>query len=222
MRVVVVRHHDVDSAGFIGTAFEERGADLDVRLFPDDGPLPGLADVDHIVILGAYPSVNEDLPWIADEVAWIREADQAEVPILGICFGAQTLCVACGGRVERAPRMDIGWTMLDPADPDLVPPGPWLEFHGDRCLVPGTARVLAASDLCVEAFTIGRHLGVQFHPEVDGAQLKRWLDHASGADATRAGVNLDDFLARTIREEPAARSRAAALVSTALRLARPR
>jgi GMP synthase-like glutamine amidotransferase len=222
MRVVLIRHHDVDSAGFIAEAFEARGAELDVRLLPGDGPppgLPGLAGVDHVVILGAVSSVNDDDPWIAAELAWLRQADQAGVPILGICFGAQALCVAAGGRVERAPRKEIGWTVVDSADPDLVPPGPWLEFHADRCLVPDNSRVLAANDLCVQAFAIGKHLGVQFHPEVDGPQLKRWLDNGCDAEAISEGIDLDEFVARTIREEPQARARADRLVATALRLA---
>ena len=80
MRVVVIRHHDVDSAGFIAEAFEARGAELDVHLFPDDGPLPGFDGADHIVVLGAVSSVNDPDPWIAEELAWIRAADQAACP----------------------------------------------------------------------------------------------------------------------------------------------
>ena len=216
MRVVVVRHHDMDSAGLIGAAFEDLGAELDVRLFPDDGPLPGLAGVDHIVVLGAIPSVNDDLPWITDELAWLRAADQAGVPVLGICFGAQSLCAATGGRVEPSPRKEIGWVTCESAAPDLVPPGPWLEFHGDRCLPAESARVLASNDLCVQAFTVGRHFAVQFHPECDGPQLKRWLDAGGTAEVVREGVDPDEFLAQTIREEPASRTRAATLVATAL------
>jgi hypothetical protein len=109
---------------------------------------------------------------------------------------------------------------VDSADSDLIPPGPWLEFHGDRCLVPAEARVLAVNDLCVQAFTIGKHLGVQFHPEVDGPQLKRWLDNGCDAEAINEGLDLDEFMAQTIGEEPHARLRADRLVATALRLAR--
>ena len=101
MRVVVIRHHDVDTAGFIADAFEARGAALDVHLFPDDGPLPALDGVDHIVVMGAVSSVNDADPWIAQELAWLRAADQAGVPVLGICFGAQAICAALGGRIER-------------------------------------------------------------------------------------------------------------------------
>jgi GMP synthase-like glutamine amidotransferase len=219
MRVVVIRHHDVDSAGFIAEAFEARGAELDVHLFPDDGPLPGFDGTDHIVVLGAVSSVNDPDPWIAAELDWIRAADQAGLPVLGICFGAQALCAALGGRVEAMERKEIGWFVVDPADPEVIPAGPWLEFHGDRCLLPDDAIVLARNDAAVQAFRIGRHLAVQFHPEVDGPQLKRWLDSMGIREARIAGVDPDQFLADTIREEPAARARADRLVAAALDLA---
>ena len=218
MRVVVVRHHGIDSAGFISAAFEAQGAELAVRLWPDDGPLPALDGVDHVVVLGAVSSVNDPDPWIAGELAWLRAADEARVPVLGICFGAQAICAAFGGQVEAMPSQEIGWRLVDSADHELVPAGPWLEFHGDRCLPDATATVLARNDVGVQAFRLGRHLAVQFHPEVDGPQLKLWLDAGGYEDAERLGLDPDQFLADTIREEPAARDRAGRLVAAALRL----
>ena len=162
MRVLVIRHHDVDTAGFIAEAFEARGAHLDVHLFPDDGPLPGFGGVDHIVVMGAVSSVNDPDPWIAEELAWIRAVDQAGVPVLGICFGAQALCAALGGRVEAMDRKEIGWTLVDSVDHEVIPVGPWLEFHGDRCLPPAAATVLARNDAGVQAFRLGRRLLVHF------------------------------------------------------------
>ena len=129
MRVVVIRHHDMDSAGFIAEAFEARGASLAVHLFPDDGPLPALDGVDHVVVMGAVSSVNDPDPWIAEELAWLRAADQAGVPVLGICFGAQALCAALGGRVEAMGARRSAGSPVDSADEDAIPAGPWLEFH---------------------------------------------------------------------------------------------
>src|SRR6478609_9212035 len=208
MRVLVIRHHDVDTAGFIAEAFEARGASLDVHLFPDDGPLPGFGGVDHIVVMGSVSSVNDPDPWIAEELAWVRAVDRAGVPVLGICFGAQIICAALGGRVEAMGGNEIGWFTVDSADEDAVPAGPWLEFHEDRCLVPADATVLARNEAAVQAFRIGRHFAVQFHPEVDGPQLKRWLDSMGTAEVESVGLDPDQFLADTIREEPAARARA--------------
>jgi GMP synthase-like glutamine amidotransferase len=218
MRVLAVRHHGVDSAGFIGAAFEARGAEVAVHLLPDDGPLPALDGVDHVVVLGAESSVNDPHPWIGEELGWLRTADAAGVPMLGICFGAQAICAAFGGQVETMARQEIGWTLVDSVDHELGPVGPWLEFHGDRCLPPGAATVLARNDIGVQAFRLGRHLAVQFHPEVDGPQLKRWLDAGGDRDAERLGLDPGQFLADTIREEPAAAQRAGRLVAAALRL----
>ena len=223
MRVLVIRHHDIDDAGFVGAAFAARGAELAVHLVPDDGPLPGLDGVDHVIVLGAAWSVYDEASighWIGAELAWLRAADRAGVPVLGICFGAQALSAALGGEVKPAVRHEIGWTTVETLAPDLIEPGPWLEFHGDQCLPPASARILARNEIGVQAFTLGPHLAVQFHPEVDGAQLKRWLD--GGADAIaaeQAGQDPAEFLAQTIAREPAAAQRADRLVAAALRLA---
>ena len=216
MRVLAIRHHDIDTVGFIGEAFEAHGASLAVHLFPDEGPLPALDGVDYVIVFGAVSSVNDPDPWIAEELAWLRAVDQAGVPVLGICFGAQALCAALGGRVEAMEAKEIGWFTVDSADEDAVPAGPWLEFHHDRCLLPAHATVLARNEAAVQAFRIGRHFAVQFHPEVDGPQLKRWLDSMGTAEVESTGLDPDQFLADTIREEPAARARADRLVATAL------
>jgi GMP synthase-like glutamine amidotransferase len=222
MRVVVIRHHEEDSAGFIGDAFAARGAELTTILFPEQGPLPDLAGVGHIVMLGSTSSVYHDeaRAWVDEDLAWLRRADAAGVPVLGICFGAQLLAAAFGGAVEPAGREEIGWVTVDSVDPALIPPGPWLEFHHDRCLPPAGATVLARNVVGVQAFRHRRHLAVQFHPEVDGGQFKLWLDSGARAEIGRAGFDPDQILARTIAEEPAARARADHLVTSALHIAR--
>jgi GMP synthase-like glutamine amidotransferase len=222
MRVAVIRHHDIDDAGFIADAFRARGAELSLHLFPRDGALPPLDGLDHVVVLGAAWSVYGEqgaAHRIGEELAWLREADAAGVPVLGICFGAQALAAALGGRVEPAPRKEIGWITVESLMPADIDEGPWLEFHGDMCVLPPGARLLARTEVCPQAFSVGRHLAVQFHPEVDAAQVGRWLAGPSAAEAEAAGQDPDKLLAQTEAEEPEAARRADRLVATALRIA---
>ena len=222
MRVMVVQHHAIDDAGYIADAFQARGAELIVHQFPEGGPLPSLAGVDHIVVLGAVWSVYDDrISWIGEELDWLRAADAAGIPVLGICFGAQALSAALGGQVEWAGRSEVGWTTVETLDPELIEAGPWLEFHHDRCLPPPRARLLARNELCVQAFSIGPHLAVQFHPEVDGAQVARWLadDEGVRAEAEQAGQDPDKLIAQSEAEEEQAALRADRLVGAAFRLA---
>jgi GMP synthase-like glutamine amidotransferase len=222
MRVAVIRHHDIDDAGFVGDAFGKRGGQLSQHLFPQDGALPRLDGVDHVILLGAAWSVYGEqgsAHQIETELAWLRGADAAGVPVLGICFGAQALATALGGRAEPAARKEIGWTMIQSQAPEEVGEGPWLEFHGDLCVPPPGARLLASSPVCVQAFSVGRHLAVQFHPEVDGAQLRRWLAADGTTEVAAAGLDPDKFVAQTDAEEDKAARRADRLVAAALRIA---
>ncbi len=79
--------------------------------------------------------------------------------------------------------------------------------------------MLARNDVGVQAFMVGRHLAVQFHPEADGDQLRLWLDAGGREEAEQAGTDPDRFLAETVAQEPAARDRADILVASALLIA---
>jgi GMP synthase-like glutamine amidotransferase len=225
MRVLVLRHHEEDAPGLIGDAFEAHGATVDTHLYPDDGPLPDLDGYDHLVVLGSSASVYQMDEWIAAEIDWLRDV---QLPVLGICFGAQLLSASFGGAVERSPVYEVGWVTVDPVDSvDSAPGGepvdspaigrgPWFQFHGDRCVLPDTARLLASNEVSVQAFTIGRRLGVQFHPEIDASQLQRWFENGGRQAAIAAGKDPDLLLEETAREEPDARERAKDLVGAFL------
>jgi GMP synthase-like glutamine amidotransferase len=70
----------------------------------------------------------------------------------------------------------------------------------------------------VQAFAIGPHVGVQFHPEVDDTQLKEWLA-SDDIDVRDFGLDVDALVEQTARETPAARGRAQELVDLFLRRA---
>jgi GMP synthase-like glutamine amidotransferase len=237
VRVLVLRHHAEDQPGFIGDAFEALGARVDTYLYPDEGPLPDVEGYDNVVVLGSSASVYETTDWITEELEWLRKVRR---PVLGICFGAQLLSASFGGSVERSPVYEIGWVTVEPVAPELAsqdePPraeratlagegrtavpapvisrGPWFQFHGDRCVLPPEARLLAQDPVGPQAFLLGAHLGVQFHPEVDTSQLRRWLEHGGREVVERTGNDPEALLAETARREPEARARAQELVDS--------
>jgi GMP synthase-like glutamine amidotransferase len=79
-----------------------------------------------LVSLGSeFAAFDDSVPWLAREAELLRAAADAEVPVLGICFGAQLLARVMGGRSFRAEIAEIGWLPVRSRNEALVPPGPW-------------------------------------------------------------------------------------------------
>jgi GMP synthase-like glutamine amidotransferase len=220
-RALVLRHHLEDSPGLIGEAFEARGYEIDLIMMNEQSDTPSLDSYDALVILGSKCAVYDhevEAAWFHRELSLIGDANERAVPILGICFGAQALCRYFGGVVSRADDGEIGWFDIDVVDGVELSPGPWFEFHFDVCRLPESAELWATSPRAVQAFAIGANVGVQFHPEIDDAQLKEWLS-ADEVEARELGLDVAALLEETARRTPEARVRAQELVDLFLRRA---
>ena len=215
MNVIVLKHHREDDPGLIGLELERRGATISVHNVLRDGPIPDPTDYDLAVVLGSKWSVYDRETighWIDDELAFLHKADQAGIPVLGSCVGSQALCVAHGGVVESSGDYEIGWYQINSTNPG-VPNAKWFQFHGDRCLPSDDMEVLATNELCVQAFSIRRNLGVQFHPEIERGQLERWLPNGGEEEMRNFGLNVDAVLQETDERYDEAVANVATLVS---------
>ena len=144
LHLLCIQHDDDTGPGLLAEVARERGIGFDV-VTPETGVPVGIVGYDGLVVLGAFPSVNDDAiaGWFESELALLRDADRRGVPVLGVCFGAQALSVALGGSVTRAERAEAGWITVDTVDPDLIAPGPWVSWHVDVITPPpgdGSAR----------------------------------------------------------------------------------
>ncbi len=208
MRALVIQHDDDAPGGLVSAWLSERGADEDVYLIPADGRSPDPRAYDLVVSLGSEKSAYDDaLPWMGREVALLREAVEADVPVLGICFGSQILARALGGEALRARQSEIGWVRIRSDDPALVADGPWFQWHHDTFTPPPRARLLAGSPVGPQAYTVGRSLGVQFHPEVTSEIVEEWVSQG-GDQLTRHGVDGGRLLAETRERAGENRTRA--------------
>ena len=214
--------------GLLGEVFAESGFDISSFSVvppnrPDDPVLdvvfPDPLDYDVIVPLGARWAVyDERVRWIDAESAMVRRALEGGVGVLGVCFGGQLLAHALGGTVDRSPAPEIGWREVHSANPDLVPPGPWFQWHFDRFTTPPGAIEVARNSSSTQAFVQGTALGLQFHPEVDAALVQQWIDEDNGADMGRLGLDAADLRARTADLADDAAQRLRLLVAGFLRL----
>jgi GMP synthase-like glutamine amidotransferase len=174
--------------------------DLDVAVtiaHADSLPDPGASPL--AILVGSEPlSVARASGRLQVEVDWIGRADAAGASVLGVGHGARALALAFGGDVTRAQRPLRGWAMVDTTVPHLVPTGPWLSWQHDVISLPAAAEVLAHNLLGPQAFRLGRHLGVQFHPEATPETIANWAT----SDADRDDVGR--LLSAVTRDEAAA------------------
>jgi GMP synthase-like glutamine amidotransferase len=192
-RALVIQHEANAPAGLLGEWLRDRGVDQDVLHIDAEPRVPDPSAYELVVTLGSEASAYDDsVPWLGRELTLLSTAAAAEVPVLGICFGSQVLARALGGRPFRAPGAEIGWFSVETSDADLVPPGPWLQWHYDTFVPPPGAQLLARGAMGPQVFRTGRCAGVQFHPEVTVEIVESWIHDAE--ELERAGIRPDDLL----------------------------
>ena len=158
--------------------------------------LPDLAEVGGLLVLGGAMNADEvgAFPWLGEVRSLLRDAVAAEVPVLGVCLGAQLLARACDAAVTRGPVREIGFRKVavagagldDPLLQAFAPSALVFQWHEDACELPAGAQLMATNDdTTVQAFRVGpRAYGVQFHFEVTVREITAWSDE-TGAQALR-------------------------------------
>jgi GMP synthase (glutamine-hydrolysing) len=141
-------------------------------------------DPKGIILSGGPASVTEGQSPSANPAIF-----SADVPLLGICYGEQTMAKELGGQVESGHHREFGRAEVEVKQASALFDGVWQPgdrkqvwmSHGDRVTrLPAGFQVIAASDnapFAAIADERRRYYGVQFHPEVvhtpDGARLLR-------------------------------------------------
>lgn len=209
MRALVIEHDPLSTPARVGEYLERRGITLDPFVVVEDIADPEVTavfpDTDHdlLVFMGSPWSVYDPrlAGWLQPELGMIRTHMDRGTPMLNICFGAQALSAAMGGVVTHSRRPEYGWSSITPTTETIVHQ-PWFQFHHDEFTLPPGATLLAENESGVQAFTIGRALAVQFHPEIDTDLLVSWMEPGGAAELERNGIDPDLLIAETARRVP--------------------
>jgi GMP synthase (glutamine-hydrolysing) len=208
LRVLTVLHQRDAGPGVFAEAAAAAGHEL-VEWMAPDGPPPALDGFGAAMVFGGAMHVDQEQanPWLDREKALLRDLLARGTPLLGVCLGAQLLSEAAGGAPRRAARPEIGWHEIalteagldDPLLSGLDDSFEVFNWHSYEASPPAGATLLAASDVCVQAYRLeNRSWGIQFHAEVTSEGLSRWLDdYDNDEDAVRIGVDPEALRAET-------------------------
>jgi GMP synthase-like glutamine amidotransferase len=197
LKALIVEHERATPAGLVYDWLDSHDADVEeLRIDVDERDVDP-SDYDLIIPLGSeFAAFDDHIQWIPRERRLLRRAVDADVSVLGICFGGQQLARELGGKSFRSDVSEIGWLPVRTTDPELVPEGPWFQWHFDTFTVPPDATVIAETDVGPQAYVVGRSMGVQFHPEVTPEIMDSWV-RVYRHELDAEGVDPDALLEQT-------------------------
>ena len=194
--VAIFRHAATEGPGYLAEFLDEHH--IPWRLIAvDRGELVprSIADFSGLAFMGGPMSVDDDLPWIRQELELIREAVAKNVPVLGHCLGGQLISKALGAVVSKNKVKEIGWGRVQVADNKTA--RSWFgdiktfdafHWHGETFALPEGAIHLLSSEHCVnQGYAIGKHLALQCHVEMMPEMISSWC--AVGADEIASALD---------------------------------
>lgn len=148
---------------------------------------PDLDGYDALIILGGPMNIGDEqqYPHLEVEKRVIRQAIDANMPVLGICLGAQLIAAALGEDVYPAAEKEIGWYQMglttdgeiDPVVKAFKQEEKIFQWHGYTFNLPAEAKLLVEGrGIANQAFKINNNVyGFQFHLEASLPLIQRWL-----------------------------------------------
>jgi GMP synthase-like glutamine amidotransferase len=217
--IAIFRHAAIEGPGFLAGFLDARNIPWRLIAIDLGDALPQSAEeFSGLVFMGGPMSVNDELPWITQELALIRDAVARDIPVLGHCLGGQLISKALGGMVAKNPVKEIGWGNVAVADHATAQS--WFgdmdtfdafHWHGETFTLPQGAVHLLSSEYCAnQAYAIGPHLALQCHIEMTETMITDWCavgEEEISANGTSPAVHAAQLMAQqTVQKLPALHS----------------
>lgn len=207
MRIHYLKHVPFEGLGSMENIFVSEKHRLSSTCLYLEQPLPPVHSIDALIIMGGPMGVHDTAryPWLAQEKEFIESAMRRQIPVLGVCLGAQLLAEVLGARVTKNVHEEIGWfpvrrvQEVEGASAEFFPASfEALHWHGDTFSIPSGASNLLASEGCEhQAFAYGDDvLGLQFHLEMLPSHVQAIYQECGDARQTGRFIQtLDEMLA---------------------------
>jgi GMP synthase-like glutamine amidotransferase len=238
-RLVVLQHVPHEGPVRIGVVAERMGLKVEIVRLDQGQAVPAKPPAGAVLVVMGGPMGVGDIgdaryPFLAREIDLLRACLAEQVPVTGICLGAQLLAHAAGAAV--APLLvgepplrhrEVGWGAIhflkQPAEEPVLEGLDRCEivlhWHGDTFAIPEGASHLAATLACPgQMFRLGRCFGLQFHVEVDDPTIRTWVaEDAAFVTAANGPGGGARILADTARFLPWQRAHGDRLIANILR-----
>lgn len=212
-KVIVFQHVAHEILGTLNPLLKKQGFRVRYVNFGRHPDIrPSLDKYDGLIVLGGNMGVYEAAKYshIEVELGLIEAALKKNIPVLGICLGAQMIAQVLGANVRKNAEKEIGWCDLelteagskDPLFGHFQKTEKIFQLHGDTFDIPQSCAHLARSKTCEgQAFRLDEKVyGLQFHLEVDEAMIHRWLKaphNLKELENSQGKFNADDIKAAT-------------------------
>jgi GMP synthase (glutamine-hydrolysing) len=223
-KALIIRHVPYEGVAGYREPIEAAGYDID-RIDVTD-PAFSTLDLrahDLLIMMGGPMGVYEQdrYPWIGCQLRRLAQRLEADLPTLGVCFGAQMIAAAMGAHVYEGPVKEVGFHPVTVHDHALGGPlrhlvdVPILHWHGDTFTLPENVELLASSHVYDhQAFRRGNNLlAVQFHAEMgQDERFNAWIEEWPES-VIEAGGNEADLRAAHDKHGPPAVAAGQAMIA---------
>src|SRR3989339_1858953 len=187
-KILFLKHAATEGPGTISNFLDENNIPYEIlELWRGDSFPQNSDNLKAVVSLGGPMNVYEEdkYSFLKDEDIFIKKLLKKEIPLLGICLGAQLLAKAAGAKVYKAKKEEIGWFCVDLTDKgksdslfkEISNKLEVFQWHGDTFDIPKDGSHLISGDIVPnQAFRIGKNAyGFQFHIEINEEIIKLWF-----------------------------------------------
>lgn len=183
--VLILQHQTPERAAYLKTWLDRKGIHYEIRNAGDGEEFPSsIEPFSALAVMGGGMSSNDPLLSNRQAEILILQAVLKDIPVIGHCLGGQLMSRALGARISASPKPEIGWQPIEYTADSAVqewfgdnPTPVVIQWHYEAFDLPAGATLLASSPACPnQAWSLGPHLAMQFHIEMDADKANAWAN----------------------------------------------